>query len=422
MVGSIVHCSECGKPFHVEEGSEVMQVARPARWPMTPRYHGRGRRRGCLWLAVGCAAVPLVPILLFIVYVSLTNPPSRPAITTAESKPPQEPVRTPQYWMATLNGLPPGASMFGTIDPSASEPREPINLDNALIQSMVRLVVSGEAANQLTSENLGRIQIDRLALGYYGESKTKDAQVVVHLTGTDLDGHKRIVDFLRHSTGEKVQIEELDRKMGANGPVCISSSEWPFALKILDDHHAYLAASLNRDAKGSQHRKLLDPLPAAGIGAGYNPPWIKNALSSNSYGIGFFMGEIPAEWRRHLKEALKLRECPRSFVCHLARDPWWIGGIPPSPLPPDKGALFLYLTLNVEKAGADQRLRDDLEKWRPQALRDLQTWFPALKRDRQVSALLGQILNGMRWKANGHSVQTQVRIPAQVWKALSKAR
>jgi serine/threonine-protein kinase len=48
MIGSILHCPECGKPFHVEEGSEVIQVARPAHWPLGK--HPRGRRfwhRGC---------------------------------------------------------------------------------------------------------------------------------------------------------------------------------------------------------------------------------------------------------------------------------------------------------------------------------------------------------------------------------------
>jgi serine/threonine protein kinase len=49
MVGSVLHCPECGKPFHVEEGSEVIQVARPAHWPLGKHPHRRRRfwHRGC---------------------------------------------------------------------------------------------------------------------------------------------------------------------------------------------------------------------------------------------------------------------------------------------------------------------------------------------------------------------------------------
>jgi hypothetical protein len=45
MVGSMVHCGECGKPFRVEDTSEVMQVARPVPPPFGPARNG-GRQRG----------------------------------------------------------------------------------------------------------------------------------------------------------------------------------------------------------------------------------------------------------------------------------------------------------------------------------------------------------------------------------------
>ncbi len=408
MVGSIVHCSECGKPFHVEEGSEVMQVARPARWPQRPRFGLWRKLRGCVLIAV--AGFGLLILLMVIFYSLARHAPMTPqtaAVRSAQEKKPAQPVLTSNYWMATLNGLPPEATLFGTIDPSAFDPRVgSINLDEAWIQSLVRFLVPGEAANQLAPENLGHVQIGRLALGYYEGSKTKDARLVVHLTGIALDGHKQIVEFIRHNAGEKVQIEELDKKMGANGPVCMSSPEWPFALKILDDSHAYLAASLNKDANASPNRNLLEQLPSSGIAAGYNPPWITSALASNPHGCGFFIGEIPAQWRLFLTEVLKLRECPRTFVCHLSRE---------------GGGIALYLTLKVEKSGADRVLAEDLEKWRWRALNDLQARFPLLKRDQHGSAFLGQVLNNMQWKASGGSVQTEVRISDPAWKSLGEA-
>ncbi|MGH7174195.1 MAG: protein kinase domain-containing protein, partial [Gemmataceae bacterium] len=86
MVGSLVHCSECGKPFQVEEGSEVMQVARPARWPfghwpdrrfawwgrhLAGRCRGRWRLRGCLGIVAGCALL-LFFFLFFVLVMSHT--------------------------------------------------------------------------------------------------------------------------------------------------------------------------------------------------------------------------------------------------------------------------------------------------------------------------------------------------------------
>jgi hypothetical protein len=84
-----VHCAECGKPFHVEEGSEVIQVARPANWPnrlraairdkvlsevmqaarparwsLRPRFGFRRKRRGCLWI------IPVFAGVLMIIFAS----------------------------------------------------------------------------------------------------------------------------------------------------------------------------------------------------------------------------------------------------------------------------------------------------------------------------------------------------------------
>jgi hypothetical protein len=418
MVGRLVHCYECGKPFHVDEGSEVMQVARPAKWPLRPalwllrpRFGSLRKLRGWMWIVMGFVALWILAIMIYHASQSPTIP-AGATVAPQQQNPPQKPI-TSNEWMATLNGLPPGATLFGAFDPTASDPAGSFSLDNAWMQSLVRFFVSAEAANQLAPEYLGRILIGRVAFGYYQGSKTKDAQAIVHLTGMHLDGHKRIVEFIRHDAEEKAQVEELNAKIGANGPVCISGPELPLALKILDDSHAYIAASLSRDAKARQHRKLLDGLPDSGIASGYNPPWIISALSSNPHGLGFLIGEIPADWREFLTKALKLRRLfPRTFVCHLARK------VPP---PQEGGGFSLYLTLNVEKDGADRELRDDLEKWRPRVLGDLQAWFPLLKGDQEGSRLLGQILSNMHWQANGSRVQTHVQISGSTWKNLGEA-
>jgi anti-sigma factor RsiW len=79
MVGGIVHCAECGKPFHVEDGSAVIQVARPVRWPLGPRSCLRRRFRGCVWIAAAFAVL----MLMLILFMSLVHQPRRAPITKA---------------------------------------------------------------------------------------------------------------------------------------------------------------------------------------------------------------------------------------------------------------------------------------------------------------------------------------------------
>jgi len=126
-------------------------------------------------------------------------------------------------------------------------------------------------------------------------------------------------------------------------------------------------------------------------------------IPADACGLG--LGEIPAEWRKFLTEALGLRACPRTFVFSLRRE--------------SEGDA-LGLSLNVEKAGAELILLEDLERWRLQGLDVLQAKFPTLRKEPEALALLGQALQTMRWGANPGSgcVRTSVRINGPTEKAL----
>ena len=115
------------------------------------------------------------------------------------------------------------------------------------------------------------------------------------------------------------------------------------------------------------------------------------------------LGEIPAEVRKLLTGALKLRVCPRSFVCRLRRE---------------GEGLSLSLTLNLDKAGAGRVLQEDLEGWRHQALRVLQAHYPTLRKEPEALALVEQTLKALRWANGGQSVRTDVRISGRTSKAL----
>jgi serine/threonine-protein kinase len=415
MVGTLVHCAECGKPFHVEEGSEVIQVARPVRWPLQPhkpRWRLRGKLPRWVRFPVGCAILLMAPILFFIVvFVSYQSAQQSAPPVTAASKPLQENQPPSFFHLQPLTqGLPPGATLFGAID---LERFGALSLDDTRTQTLLRLVMPRETADRLTPENLGRIRLSNIALGYYEGPK---AEMVLRLTGTALDGHKRIVEFLRRNAGGNVQIDELDKKLGANGPVCVSSPELPFALKFVDDHHLYLAAFQGRQAEASQPRKMLDRLPSSEDAlSGYHPPWVKNAASTVSSNLcGLFLGEVPAPWYDSLTDALAMwtRVRPRSFVCHLTM------GLPPV-FKKDQG-ITLDLTLNADNAKSAAMLRDDLEGWRSKAPETLRRKYPALEKKPEVRALLGQIQRSMHWKAKGESVRTEMHIPASAWKALAE--
>ncbi len=203
---------------------------------------------------------------------------------------------------------------------------------------------------------------------------------------------------------------EGENKGQPMGAIHLSSRELPFALKIVDDHHAYLAVYGNPRNQAPELLKIQKQVPSSvNILSSYNVPLIKNVLNSIPQdACGFFLGVIPVAWRNALTDALNiwLRVHPRSFVCHLKKE--------------SQGVTF-FLALNVDKAKAEGMLRDDLERWRGQALDTLRKKYPALRKEREALAALGQILQRMHWTVNNGSVQTEVRISSQDWKVLWEA-
>jgi hypothetical protein len=82
MVGGTVHCAECGKPFLVEDGSAVIQVARPVRWPLRPRS-GKRKLHGCVWILAAFIVLMLFLFFASVLYMRLgyAPPPTMPAKT-----------------------------------------------------------------------------------------------------------------------------------------------------------------------------------------------------------------------------------------------------------------------------------------------------------------------------------------------------
>jgi hypothetical protein len=224
-----------------------------------------------------------------------------------------------------------------------------------------------------------------------------------------MDGQRQIVSYIRRHAGEAVKVDEQIKDRPANGPppTYVTSREPSFALLLADDNSAFLGASLKPGADAAQHRKTLEKARSTTtITNGYRPPWVNTALSSVSLNVcGFVIGEIPSEWRKPLADALKLRVCPRSFVLAMQRV--------------DNG-VSLFLTLNVEREGAAQTLREDMDKTSKQAAYLLQKRFPAVNAEPEALALFNRILQILQWKTDGDRVKTEVWIPDANWKTLGK--
>jgi hypothetical protein len=409
MVGSVVHCAECGKPFHVEEGSSI-QVARA----VPPPFGARPRRRRKVplgfWFALGCLALA---VLLWLLRSTSVERAEKAAWLAAKTQPPVPSKPAPPgepFWKSALSGLPAEPTVFGALN---LEPLGPLTLDDTRTQTVLRLLLPAKTAGRLTPENLGRIRIDAVSMAYYEGAKGEDPWGIVHLAGVALDGRKRALDFLRRTGGEEVKVEENDQKGTASPLIRVSGPELPFALGLFEDHHAYLARSLKPGAGRSQHLGALEQdhlfdftnkyKHAGDILTGYRPPWVKAALNEiPPESCGFLLGEIPEDRRKPLTEALKLRVCPRTFLLHLRRE---------------GQGVTVSLTLSVVKAAEAVVLREDLEKVCREAPAVLAVGFPAAARE---LAPVGQVLKAMHWRADGDSVRTQVQIAAPTWRALGE--
>ena len=259
-------------------------------------------------------------------------------------------------------------------------------------------------------------------MAYYQTPRSDSARGFVQLAGRVEDNRIRLIDTVRDATANTVRVQEDSQGMLTfQPPFRVSEPGLPFAMGMFDDRRVFLARAMN-SSKAADHRKVLEQLPwfavrpwpptvgfspEASLLTGYHPPWVRTALGQIPFdACGFCLGEIPTEGRKWLSDTLKLRATPRRFAFFLKRDGDGVG---------------VSLRLNMDKAGAELLLQEDLEKWRRDGLGELQARFPDTRKEPEAIALLAQVLNAnMRWGANPGSeeVTTSFQIPGPSWKAL----
>jgi hypothetical protein len=423
MVGALVHCGECGKPFRVEDTSEVMQVARPVPPPFNKRAGAKRKMPiGYLFLILCAIGVCLLTCFAYLLMESGPGPapPTMSAPRIMEGPPaamaPTGMVGDP-FWRNELKWFPAEATLFAAIDLS---PFGSLRLDDDWTQTLLGLALTREATSKLTSNNLGRVRIDRVGMAYYERQPRQGARGLVQLTGQIEDNRIRLVDTIRDATANAVRVrEDAQGRLTFQPAFRLSAPELPFAVGMFDEHRVFLARAMN-SGKEADHRKALELLPWFATQGplfrselGYNLlngqhlPWIRTVLGQIPPDTcAFCLGEIPAEWRNWLSESLKLRATPRRVYVSLKHE---------------NAGNVVSVRLNVDKAGAELLLKDDLEKWRRQGLDELQTRFHVLKKEAEAIALLTQVLDGnLRFAANSQSgeVTASVRFSGPAWKAL----
>jgi hypothetical protein len=315
------------------------------------------------------------------------------------------------FWTNAFKWFPPEATLFGAVDLQAFGS---LKLEDEATQVMLRLALPAKVRARFTPENLGRLRLDGVTLAYYDDARLEKSRAILGLHGLALDGHKRILDFLRDVVPG---IDEVERQTpGSSGKtIRVSSPELPFALGISDDQRFFLARSLRNNSQSEQLKVLAGVRGFADDGdqplslvSGYQPPWMSTALAKVPRdACALLLGEIPLEWRKELTEVLHLHACPRTFVAQMKRQ---------------GPGVVLSLALHVDRAGAEKILCSDLEQWRREALEALTARYPKLLWEPGALRQLEQTLKTMRWgaKAGSGVVRTEIQLPGTTWKSLGK--
>jgi serine/threonine-protein kinase len=416
MVGTTVHCGECGKAFRAEGTSEEIRVARPVPSPFGRRRPGHTRVLPHV-VAVLLFFIVLAALLGFLIVVAYLGV-SDSAQTPAKSNPvPDVQVREEgkaepaPFWKDALGWFPAGATLVGAVDLKAFGS---LHLDDEWGKTALRLAFPAKA-KELTASILDRIQIDGVSLAYYPDNFPKKSHEFFQLEGKAMGGRRQILDFVRLATSKRLPDEER----GVGNVVRVSDPELPFALGLFENQRVFLARSLSPPGKESRHREVLERIPcfdyfskrlrpARNLLDEHNPAWLKTALSeSPDLACGILAGEIPATWRTALTARLQLRTCPPSVVLHVQRE--------------DDG-VSVSLILNVQEPGEERILAEDLDKWRREGLDVLQTMFPSLREEREALASIGKTLTATQWEADPASrcVRTRVQMSAPTLFAIGR--
>jgi serine/threonine protein kinase len=301
LVGRQVTCPRCGKPFLVEEGSEEIQIVRTIKSQRIPRRAIGGVCPSWFWWRVPAWLLIafVVGLVVLLVYGALRRAASEKAASRAAM--PQSATRASTLPAAggsyrlhdALDWFPQDATFVGAIDLRAPGP---LDRDRELVQTILLLLPS-EISRLLTADNLGALQIERVAFAYCEDRSQPDqSRRFLRLSGRG--NQARLTERL----AKLLPGAKLTREVGPPGlSTClISQSGKSVALALVGDTDVIVAGYQREDGR---HLDVVKQ--ALAVRAGQKRPlstgtWngYLEELSPDTW--GFVAGEVPAEVRREL--------------------------------------------------------------------------------------------------------------------------
>jgi serine/threonine protein kinase len=265
MVGKLVNCPQCSKPFRVEDTSEELYIVRmdasgraePHPVPVAAPRPAKPRRkmRRWIWILGGVAAL----ILLAMLFATVRTKASRARVEAERAAFLHSASRAPaagKPW--GLDWFPADATCYGAIDFRSFRQLPP---NDELIHTLRLKNWFTEVTRLLTVDHLAIRKIDRASFAYSADPlESENARVFVRLTG-QLD--RRQLELLCRQVLPNAVVQKRQ------DTVLFTSPKTAWGVALIGKNDLLLARYQGGDAKTNQKLGLLDQ--ALHVRAGREP-------------------------------------------------------------------------------------------------------------------------------------------------------
>jgi serine/threonine protein kinase len=311
MVGRVVNCPQCDKPFQVQDSSEEIQVVQAVSSPVLPLFSPKGNialkqlkhRRASKSVAAGCLAACFfamfvggaVLLIYFLRTSSETKSGTVAAVVTPsvfsveERRPPIE----DNLQGETLSWFPADATFFGAIDFRELAPLTP---NKELTQPLFNYLMPPQGGKFLTTDAQGNLHIDRISFAYCASARQPaNSRLFVRITGQIR--HEWAMAFFRSEAPGALFLEE--RGPEGHRVTLIYGPTMDYALAVVNETDVLMARSLRSMATKERHLEVVRE--ALRIRMGHQSSLLQAPDGSKVAGVlkhpvsGLLAGQPPAD-------------------------------------------------------------------------------------------------------------------------------